>query len=61
MNKKLLIETHLFEAKLIEQDNGTYLVKGILQRAGAANQNNRRYPWKESAKPTNNLLKKEEH
>lgn len=44
MNKKLLIETHLFEAKLIEQDNGTYLVKGILQRAGAANQNNRRYP-----------------
>jgi hypothetical protein len=44
MNKKLLIETHLFEAKLIQQDNGTYLVKGILQRAGAANQNNRRYP-----------------
>lgn len=44
MNKKLLIETHLFEAKLIEQNNGTYLVKGILQRAGAANQNNRRYP-----------------
>jgi hypothetical protein len=44
MNKKLLIETHLFEAKLIQQDNGTYLVNGILQRAGAANQNNRRYP-----------------
>lgn len=44
MNKKLLIETHLFEAKLIEQSNGTYLVNGILQRAGAANQNNRRYP-----------------
>ena len=44
MNKGLLIETHLFEAKLVEQDNGTYLVKGILQRAGAPNQNNRRYP-----------------
>jgi hypothetical protein len=44
MNKGLLIETHLFEAKLVEQDNGTYLVKGILQRAGAPNQNHRRYP-----------------
>lgn len=44
MNKGLLIETHLFEAKLVKEENGTYLVSGILQRAGAPNQNNRRYP-----------------
>ena len=44
MNKGLLIETHLFEAKIHEEENGTFLVKGILQRAGAPNQNNRRYP-----------------
>ena len=44
MSKGLLIETHLFEAKLQQEENGTYLVKGILQRAGAPNQNNRRYP-----------------
>jgi len=44
MNKGLLIETHLFEAKIQEEENGTYLVKGILQRAGAPNQNKRRYP-----------------
>ena len=44
MSKGLLIETHLFEAKLQQEENGTYLVKGILQRAGAANQNGRRYP-----------------
>ena len=44
MSKGLLIETHLFEAKLQEESNGTYLVKGVLQRAGAPNQNNRRYP-----------------
>ena len=44
MNKGLLIETHLFEAKLLQEENGTYLVKGILQRAGAPNQNGRRYP-----------------
>ena len=30
--------------KLQEEENGTYLVKGILQRAGAPNQNKRRYP-----------------
>jgi hypothetical protein len=42
MSKGLLIETHLFEAKLQQEENGTYLVKGILQRAGAPNQNNRR-------------------
>jgi hypothetical protein len=44
MDKKLLIETHLFEAKIQEEENGTFLVKGILQRAGAPNQNKRRYP-----------------
>ena len=44
MSRGLLIETHLFEAKLKQEDNGTFLVKGILQRAGAPNQNNRRYP-----------------
>jgi len=44
MNKKLLVETHLFEGKIKEEPNGTFLVKGILQRAGAPNQNNRRYP-----------------
>ena len=37
MNKALLIETHLFEAKIREEENGTFLVKGILQRAGALN------------------------
>jgi len=44
MSKNLLIETHLFEAKVKEESNGTFLVKGILQRAGAPNQNKRRYP-----------------
>jgi hypothetical protein len=44
MQKPILIETQLFEAKLFKEENGTYLVKGILQRSGTANQNNRRYP-----------------
>jgi len=44
MSKTLLIETNLFEARLKQEDNGTFLVKGVLQRAGAANQNKRRYP-----------------
>ena len=44
MNKSLFIETHLFEAKIKEETNGTFLVKGVLQRAGAPNQNKRRYP-----------------
>lgn len=44
MNKQLLIETHLFEGKIQEQSNGTVLVKGVLQRAGAENQNGRIYP-----------------
>lgn len=44
MNKGLLVETQLFEAKLRQEENGTFLVKGVLQRAGAPNQNKRRYP-----------------
>jgi len=44
MNKALLIETHLFEAKIKEESNGTLIVQGILQRSGAPNQNKRRYP-----------------
>lgn len=42
--KKLLIETNLFEGRLKEEANGTMLVSGILQRAGAENQNGRVYP-----------------
>lgn len=40
----LLIETRLFEGKVKEDDNGRTIVKGILQRAGAENQNGRVYP-----------------
>ena len=42
--KSLLIETHLFEGKVKEDDGGRTLVKGVLQRAGAENQNGRVYP-----------------
>lgn len=42
--KSLLIETHLFEGKLNEDKNGVVLVKGVLQRADAQNQNGRVYP-----------------
>jgi hypothetical protein len=44
MNKQLLIETQLFEGKLQEDQNGVVLVRGVLQRAGAENQNGRVYP-----------------
>jgi hypothetical protein len=44
MTKQLLIEVQLFEAKVQEDKDGLFLVKGILQRAGAPNQNKRRYP-----------------
>jgi hypothetical protein len=40
----LLIETRLFEGKVNEDDSGRTIVKGILQRAGAENQNGRVYP-----------------
>ena len=42
--KGLLIETNLFEGKIQEDTNGRTLVKGVLQRAGAENQNGRVYP-----------------
>jgi hypothetical protein len=42
--KSLLIETQLFEGKINEDANGRTLVKGVLQRAGAENQNGRIYP-----------------
>jgi hypothetical protein len=42
--KQLLIETRLFEGRIQEDQNGVVLVKGILQRAGAENQNGRVYP-----------------
>ena len=41
---KLLIETRLFEGKVNEDSSGRTIVKGILQRAGAPNQNERVYP-----------------
>ena len=40
----LLIETRLFEGKVNEDEGGRTIVKGILQRAGAENQNGRIYP-----------------
>lgn len=42
--KNLLIETHLFEGKIHEDVNGRTMVKGVLQRASAENQNGRVYP-----------------
>ena len=42
--KSLLIETNLFEGRINEDASGRTLVKGILQRAGAENQNGRIYP-----------------
>jgi hypothetical protein len=42
--KNLLIETKLFEGKVEEDAGGRTIVKGILQRAGAENQNGRVYP-----------------
>ena len=40
----LLIETRLFEGRVNEDESGRTIVKGILQRAGAENQNGRIYP-----------------
>ena len=42
--KELLIETQLFEGKLQEDSSGRVLVRGVLQRAEAENQNGRVYP-----------------
>jgi len=44
MNKGLLIETQLFEGRVQEDASGRVLVNGVLQRAGAENQNGRVYP-----------------
>ena len=41
---KLIIETNLFEGKVNEDSSGRTIVKGVLQRAGAENQNGRVYP-----------------
>lgn len=45
-NRKLLIETKLFEGNLTEDEQGRTIVRGILQRAGSPNQNERVYPRK---------------
>ena len=42
--KGLLIETNLFEGRVNEDSSGRTLVKGVLQRSGAENQNGRVYP-----------------
>jgi len=42
--KNLLIETNLFEGRVNEDSYGRTLVKGVLQRSGAENQNGRVYP-----------------
>lgn len=42
--KKLLIETNLFEGRVQEDNGGRVVVKGVLQRADADNQNGRVYP-----------------
>jgi len=58
--KSLLIETNLFEGKVNEDESGRTLVKGILQRGGAENQNGRVYPMeilKREAKKYETLIK----
>ena len=42
--KNLLIETNLFEGRVNEDSSGRTLIKGVLQRSGAENQNGRVYP-----------------
>ena len=62
--KNLLIETQLFEGKINEDSSGRTIVKGILQRAEAPNQNERVYPKEilmREAKKYETLKKKEEH
>jgi len=44
MKQNLLIETNLFEAVIQESTTSRLLVSGVLQRAGAINQNGRVYP-----------------
>ena len=67
MNKQLLVDYTPFEVSAqqitesLAQNNGRLVVKGVLQRAEAANQNNRRYPRnlleRESAKYTSHFIK----
>jgi hypothetical protein len=42
--KSLIIETNLFKGRVNEDAAGRTLVQGVLQRAGAENQNGRVYP-----------------
>ena len=42
--KSLIIETNLFKGRVNEDAAGRTLVQGVLQRAGAKNQNGRIYP-----------------
>ena len=59
----LLIETRLFEGRVNEDESGRTIVKGILQRAKAENQNGRIYPkpiLMRETKNTKHLLKKED-
>ena len=42
--KSLIIETNLFKGTVNEDNSGRTLVKGVLQRSGAENQNGRVYP-----------------
>ena len=42
--KNLIIETNLFKGRVNEDASGRTLVQGVLQRAGAENQNGRVYP-----------------
>ena len=42
--KNLIIETNLFKGSVNEDTSGRTLVKGVLQRSGAENQNGRVYP-----------------
>jgi hypothetical protein len=60
----LIIETNLFEGKINEDSSGRTIVKGVLQRAGAENQNGRVYPreiLEREIKNIKNLLMREEH
>ena len=65
--KNLIIETNLFKGSVNEDASGRTLVKGVLQRSGAENQNGRVYPkeilMREAQKYTITklLLRKEEH
>ena len=63
--KNLLIETRLFEGRVNEDSEGRTIVKGILQRIEAPNQNERVYPkeilMREILRSMKLSLKKEKH